>query len=348
MYWQKVILTLTIILLNFYLTAQAMEQCPTVCPDGSRPYFCVCPKVEQSRPHPVYSKPKSVPNTPDAEDCNASRRPDGSDGGCPQKSYISEPEMVFIKGGCFMMGSPESEADRRNDEQQHQACVNDFYIGKYEITRSQFAAFVQDTGYKTEAQTSGKGCWSYIGGKLGYKKEFNWLNPGFNQTDEHPVVCVSWNDTQRYIQWLNKKTTRPYRLPTEAELEYVARAGTTTPYWWGNIASHDYANYGMDLCCEGLASGKDLWEYTAPVGSFTANPWGLYDTAGNVWEWSCSGYRENYTGAENMCVGREKKTDVRGGSWGSDPQNIRAATRNRGYLNGRNNDQGFRLCQDSL
>ena len=112
---------------------------------------------------------------------------------------------------------------------------------------------------------------------------------GFAQSEDDPVVCITWTDVQDYITWVSKKTKKTYRLLSETEWEYAARAGTTTPYPWGTVASHRYANYGADWGYAGLALGKDKWMYTSPVGSFLPNAFGLYDMIGNV-----NQYMEDY------------------------------------------------------
>ena len=108
---------------------------------------------------------------------------------------------------------------------------------------------------------------------------------GFAQDDSHPAVCMSWYDAQDYARWLSERTGHQYRLLTEAEWEYAARARTTTPFPWGEIASHEQANYGAEECCSGLVSGRDQWINTSPVGSFPANAFGLHDMNGNVMQW---------------------------------------------------------------
>jgi formylglycine-generating enzyme required for sulfatase activity len=206
----------------------------------------------------------------------------------------------------------------------HRVSVNQFAMGKYEVTFAEYDKFAQATGRKKP-------------------DDKNW---GRNH---RPVINVSWNDAVAYAQWLSQQTGKQYRLPTEAEWEYAARAGTNTKYWWGNTASHEYANYGKDECCDGLAKGKDRWKYTAPVGSFAANPFDLYDTVGNVWEWNADSWHKNYKNAPND--GRIWKTDannsrrvLRGGSWYSVPVICRAASRGRDTSDDHNQAFGFRVA----
>ncbi|OAD22045.1 Sulphatase-modifying factor domain protein [Candidatus Thiomargarita nelsonii] len=201
-------------------------------------------------------------------------------------------------------------------------------MGRYEVTVAEFRRFVNATGYKTTAEKENS-CWSY---KQGWKnvEGANWRHPGFSQADTEPVVCVSWYDGTAYAEWLSEQTGQQYRLPTEAQWEYAARAGTETKYWWGNTASHEYANYGADQCCSPLAEGKDRWEYTAPVGSFAPNSFGIYDTAGNVWECLCSEYESKYSGKELLCaknVNKNSRLSLRGGSWGVGTARLRSAGR---------------------
>ncbi len=252
------------------------------------------------------------------------------------------PEMVNIPAGSFMMGSEKGES---NEKPVHRVEVSAFAMGKYEVTRKEFRQFVEVTGYKAEAETGGS-CSGWTGHHWELKAEFTWRDVGFLQEETHPVVCVSWNDAVAYTKWLSKETGKTYRLPTEAEWEYAARAGTTTKYWWGNTASHEYANYGKDECCSdsGLAQGKDQWEFTAPVGSFGPNPFGLHDTAGNVWEWTCSRYEYKYDGNELKCdIANKERQVLRGGYWNSEPGWVRAATRYGNDLTDRGPGMGVRV-----
>jgi len=210
------------------------------------------------------------------------------------------PEMVIIPAGKFRMGDITGNGD--DDEQPvHEVSVKSFAMGRYPVTVGEFRQFVEATGYKTEAEKrDGAYVWKDNDWKM--LKDANWRKPYFSQDESHPVVCVSWNDAQAYIKWLSEETGKQYRLPTEAEWEYAARAGTETDYWWGNDIDETKANYSNNL-------GR-----TSPVGDYEANPFGLYDTVGNVWEWTCSEYEEKYNGKEKQCVTGGSRLSLRGGS----------------------------------
>ena len=259
-------------------------------------------------------------------------------------STFPEPDMIAIKGACFQMGQTESEkqwllqqTDQATynkyyaEESRHKVCVEDFDLGKFEVTVGEFRQFTQATDYKTEAEKNlNKGChgvkdskWQWVAGR-------NWKNTGFSQGDQHPVVCVSWNDATAYTQWLTKQTKRSYRLPTEAEWEIAARAGTKTLRYWGddndNKKACDYANVADQASKDKYNwsftfSCNDSYTETAPVGMFTANQWGLKDMLGNVWEWTCSAYAKNYDGSENKCTNKNDSRSrvLRGGSWNDRP-----------------------------
>ncbi len=250
------------------------------------------------------------------------------------------PEMVAIPEGCFTMGSPVTELGRRENETSHRLCLAGFAIGRYEVTYQQFAHFVAATGYAM--------------GQCDQPPGRDWRRPGFSQGEQWPVICVSLVDALAYTDWLSLTTGAHYRLPTEAEWEYAARAATTTPYWWGEQASHEWANYGTDECCNGLAEGRDRWPKTAPVGSFAANPWGLYDTAGNVWEWTCSvwDFSRGYDGREQRCQAPDGVGEwvARGGSWYDEPNSLRSALRgfrDHADPHSRGRNLGFRVVRET-
>jgi formylglycine-generating enzyme required for sulfatase activity len=220
------------------------------------------------------------------------------------------PEMVWIKPGSFMMGSPDTEKGHQADEGPvHEVRIAySFAVGKYPVTRGEWRLYANDTGHRTT-----EGC-----RRSDAKKD--WLNPGFPQDDKHPVVCVSWQEAQDYIAWLNKKSGQHFRLLTEAEYEYVNRAGQQTAYSWGDsdaeVARHASSN------------GKG----TTPVGSFPANAMGLFDTTGNVWSWTQDCWHKRYTGVPTdgsaWDTGCGSSAHVlRGGSWATVTWSLRSASR---------------------
>jgi formylglycine-generating enzyme required for sulfatase activity len=231
------------------------------------------------------------------------------------------PVMVIIPGGRFMMGSPENEVGRRNDERQHEVEVGSFAIGQYAVTFEEYDRFALATG-RAKPQDHGWG------------------------RGQHPVINVTWQDVVAYAEWLSEQTGEQYRLPTEAEWEYACRAGTTTPFHFGETISTDLANY----------NGKHTYGYgkkgvyrkrTVEVGQFPANAWGLYDMHGNVWEWTASVYDEQYGGAELQvsAASAAGSRGVRGGSWGNYRQDLRSASRGRNWPDGADDSQGFRLAR---
>jgi formylglycine-generating enzyme required for sulfatase activity len=252
------------------------------------------------------------------------------------------PEMVWIPAGTFKMGNIQGGGGK-DEKPVHEVSVESFAMGRYEVTVDEFQQFVEATNYKTEAE-KGNGCYVLKDGSWEKVKDANWRNPYFPQKDNHqPVVCVSWNDAVEYTKWLNRQTDKQYGLPSEAEWEYAARAGTETKYWWGNDIGDNWANCNNNFC-------GDKFEYTSPVGSFGANPFGLYDTAGNVWEWVVDGWHDDYKNAPNdgriWAEGADKNLRVlRGGSWFNNSNYTRTAYRNGGNLGNRYDDIGFRVVR---
>ncbi len=244
------------------------------------------------------------------------------------------PEMVMIPAGSFRMGDIQGGGDS-DEKPVHDVSVSRFAMGKFEVTVGEFRKFVKAANYKTDAEKRGS-CYTYDNGWKNVKGA-NWRNTKFSQNDNHPVVCVSWNDTTAYAKWLSNQTGKEYRLPTEAEWEYAARAGTDTKYWWGNDIGSNKANCNSDC--------GDSFKYTSPVGSFSANKFGLYDTSGNVWEWTCSEWANPYNGNEKQCVTTASSLSIRGGSWSYDARSVRSAGRNRYTPAYRTNGVGFRVSR---
>ncbi|MEK8017544.1 MAG: formylglycine-generating enzyme family protein, partial [Candidatus Parabeggiatoa sp.] len=247
------------------------------------------------------------------------------------------PEMVVIPAGTFRMGDIQG-VGFSNQQPVHEVSVARFAMGRYEVTVGEFRQFVEATGYKTDAE-KGDGC--YVG--FNKQKELNWHNPSFSQTNNQPVICVSWNDVTAYAEWLSEQTGQQYRLPTEAEWEYAARAGTETKYWWGDEMGSNNANCRNSSC-------DDSFKYTAPVGSFEPNPFGLFDVSGNVWEWTCSEYEKKYSGKEQSCLNKSEANDgslfvLRGGSWSNGAMRRRSASRDGDQRSFRDSIYGARLAR---
>ncbi len=265
--------------------------------------------------------------------------------------------MVLMPVGSFQMGSTKDEVERavqtcvkeyEKDQQtcegwykpelpQHQVSLDAFYLDKYEVTNRLFQRFVQETGYRTTAEKEGSAR-AFVEGK-GWEevKGASWQKPEGSASvfqtgrGEHPIVAVSWDDAVSYCRWADK------RLPTEAEWEYAARAGTTTQYWWGqgNPGTRRVENIADEAAkklIRPIMSGYDDGAArTAPVGSYETNPWGLHDMSGNVSEWTADWYDEGYYGKgpernpKGPSSGRYRV--LRGGSWGSGPDLVRSANR---------------------
>lgn len=257
------------------------------------------------------------------------------------------PEMVVIPAGKFLMGSPETETPRRDTEgPQHLVEIAaPFAIGKYEVTYGEYAKFIEATGH-----VSGKRCvvWAgKVGGEPLAGK--SWEDPNFPQTERSPVTCITWADAKAYAVWLSEATGQTYDLPSEAQWEYAARAGTTTKasFPGGPDDVCKYANTS-DQSTKENGGGAD-WKYakcydgygtmSAPVGSYLPNPFGLHDMYGNVWEWTLDCYQPNYEGAPgdgsawitDPCPSRA----VRGSSLSAPPDNLRSAVRSHGSVEAR-------------
>lgn len=277
--------------------------------------------VRRDAPAPVVRVPSRLPDFSVFRECEA----------CP--------EMVVLPAGSFLMGSPANEVGRGEDEDdqagpggaQVRVSLPRFAIARYETTweewRACVAAGVCDNAAIVEAGADNGWGWG-----------------------RRPMIEVNGDqEPSSFARWVSELTGGPYRLPTEAEWEYAAKAGTSTPFPWGDAIGREHANYGADECCAAHAEGRDDWMFTAPVGSFPANPWGLHDMHGNVMEWVEDCYRANlgqqpsdgaaYVGG--ACTSRV----LRGGSWDYMPQDLRSAYRFRLNPERRFNFIGFRLAR---
>ncbi len=262
------------------------------------------------------------------------------------------PQMVGIPAGSFAMGSPLTENGRFDSEgPQHVVSVKAFALGKYPVTSTEFIVFLRDTGYQPAP------CNPLLDMKWSTPKLGLAFPPSTAEPPKWPAVCLDWRDAQAYIAWVNEKVHRgrpalagkkgPYRLPTEAEWEYAARAGTKTARWWGNDIGTNNAN------CNGCGSKWDN-RVLADVDAFPPNPFGLYGMLGNAWEWTADCWNASYVNAPRdgsaWLSGDCTKHVLRGGSWNNLPIFVRSATRTANVHNGGEYDYsslaGFRLARD--
>ena len=236
------------------------------------------------------------------------------------------PEMVTVPARSFTMGSPESEPERSSSEgpQREVRISKPFAVGRFAVTFTEWDACV-----------AGGGCGAYKPSDSGWER------------GDRPVINVSWDDAKAYVKWLSDKTRKKYRLLSEAEREYVTRAGTDTPFWWGKSISTDEANYDGNYTYGGGSKGE-YRQKTLPVNSFQPNPWGLYQMHGNVWEWVEDCWHGDYHNAPNdgsaWTTGDCTYRVLRGGSWNFDPQDLRAARRSLSTPDDRVNYIGFRVA----
>jgi formylglycine-generating enzyme required for sulfatase activity len=275
------------------------------------------------------------------------------------------PEMVVVPAGGFLMGSSSAEITREavpgewanRERPQHSVTIGRaFALGRFHVTRGEFAAFVRATGHDPP------GCWVYKEGKSQEDPSWSWRDPGFAQTDRHPVVCVSHDDAKRYAKWLKERTGKDYRLASEAEWEYAARAGTGTVRYWGDgrEGACNHANVADLSTAEALNWDKGIKEqvfqcrdgfvHTAPVGSFRANGFGLHDMLGNAWQWVADCWHDNYVGAPDdgsawITGGNCGERVLRGGAWDYSPWDLRSANRDRNVIGYRSISLGFRLAR---
>jgi formylglycine-generating enzyme required for sulfatase activity len=254
--------------------------------------------------------------------------------------------MIWLPRGVFQLGSPRGELGRNADEQLHRAEVEDMLaVGETEVTVGQFEAFVEATRYRTQVERE-TSCLRVdeTGAQIVADMSLSWREPGFATSDHHPVTCVSWNDARAYAAWLAGQTGKDYRLPTELEWEYAARAGSQSSRYWGDDpdAGCDFSNAAdSTVLTEGASSSRiagrrsdcrDEFLFAAPVAVLQPNAFGLHDMLGNLAEWTCSFYDRDYSGAEARCADQAGLPEsgprvIRGGSWLDPPSLVRAAAR---------------------
>jgi formylglycine-generating enzyme required for sulfatase activity len=264
------------------------------------------------------------------------------------------PEMIVIPAGRFAMGASETDGERQARESpQHEVTIPEpFAVGKFEVTRGQFADFVADRGWKTQ-----DACGTYENEGWDLRPGRTWRDPGFPQDATHPVNCVTFDDARGYVAWLSEKTGHDYRLLSEAEWEYAARGGATTPFFFGEeeAALCQNAN-GADKSAQALSptwtwanSCDDGHPFTAPVGTYRPNAFGLHDMTGNVWEWVSDCFHESYDGAPDDGSSWETPDCPlrvsRGGGLFDSPSVLRLTFRGKGTPDSLDFESGFRVAR---
>jgi len=274
------------------------------------------------------------------------------------------PDSVVVLAGSFMMGSDAFEDGRQDNEgPRHRVTFRrGFAIGRTEVTVREFRKFVEKTGYKTDAEKHGSSTvYNHYSGRLTEQKDVNWrMNyEGSEALDDEPVVHVSWNDANTFVQWLARGTGKAYRLPSEAEFEYALRGGRTTMYWWGDgsppkpvenlTGEHDVSRSRRQWSSYFKGYGDDSWG-PAPVAKYGANPFGLHDIGGNVGEWVRDCWHDTYfraptDGSAWINPGCKLRV-IRGGFWASAPEQSRSAFRLSAAPDRRDARVGFRIARD--
>lgn len=290
------------------------------------------------------------------------------------------PVMVVIPPGSFTMGETPEEQTFWHEEPAilgttnppHKVTIKKpFALGQFEITRTEFAAFVKETHYTqlsdvclrlvpNNAVEVPRGGHFQPDASSIHMSGLGWRNPGFTQTDTDPVICVNWVDAENYAMWLSKKTGQHYFLPSEAQWEYAGRAGTTTPFWWGdkpedackyeNVGDESFAKAFLIRMTPFLFHCNDGFSHTSPVGSFKPNPWGLYDMLGNAWEWTEDCHHDNYIGAPTdetpwMTGGDCAHHEIRTPGWEHDSRSQRVAIHFGEPTDSLANAGGFRIAR---
>jgi len=283
-----------------------------------------------------------------------------ADPGAPIRDCAECPEVVRVPAGTFVIGTPG--ADPHLTRAESQAVIvriaKPVGIGRLEVTRREYRAFVADSGYDAHGPCI---TWDETLSRFNADRNRGPDNPGRPREarDDHPVACVSWSDAKAYVQWLARRTGKPYRLPSEAEWEYAARAGSTARWPWGDSATDgcDFANLYDLSSRESYAFGweptrcRDSYPDVAPAGALRANAFGLYDMIGNVAEWVEDCYTDSYIGRPRdgrawVWAGGCSRRVVRGGSWVTPADRARSAYRDSAEIGTRADHLGFRVALD--
>lgn len=283
-----------------------------------------------------------------------------ADANAPFRDCADCPEMQRVPAGTFIMGTPGALASGETRAESQATVVRiprAFAIGRTEVTRREFRVFQSETGYEQKGD-----CVRWVAAQFRFStNQPSGTNPPVESelSDDQPVACVSWHDARAYVQWLAKKTAKPYRLPSEAEWEYVARAGAVTVWPWGDVAADgcDFANTYDLTGREHAALGwepvrcRDGYAESAPVGALRPNAFALYDLIGNVAEWVDDCFTDSYVGRPKdgrawFWNGGCRRHVTRGGSWASPPSQTRSAARVATESQFRSETLGMRVALD--
>lgn len=295
------------------------------------------PAVQAAEPPKISKKPKvsqaDSEKAASKRDCAPPPPTPSTPGPVAWRDCADTPELIRLQGGRFLMGE-QSNTGTAYERPLREVTVGEYAIGKYEVSFDEWDQCYHAGACAKQVDDEGWG------------------------RGKRPVINVSWVDAQQYVHWLSEKTGRKYRLLSEAEWEYAARAGTSTRYSWGDGAEWACSNANvLDLTgfaqhpnWRWLASCDDGHAHTAPVGSFPANPWGIHDINGNVWEWVQDCWHNDYTGAPAtgaawISDGECEKRVNRGGGWGNNPRSMRSASRDADNAESYSNAMGFRVAR---
>ena len=334
-------------------------------------YFFVTEKVDEETPDEIVTRGQDTQSVGQATEPTADTQPgyltSESNYGRSTSTNVcgvnpgNAPAMVVLPPGQFVMGSDAGDEQSGESQVTTVNIAHPFELSRCEISVVEFTAFVDDVGYVTSAEKGG-GCWVLDAGTSSATKNprANWRLPGFLQQGNHPAVCISWDDANKYIEWLNSKTDSSFRLPSESELEYAIRGGSGDAYPWGEASQCEYSN-AADLSMSPelkrlyqskewtLADCNDGYGYTAPVASFTSNSFGLYDVSGNVWEWAQDCWSDSYNNLPGDGSASEAGDChlrmLRGGSWLNDTEDLRSSVRFWDLRGSGNDSVGFRLAR---
>ena len=284
-----------------------------------------------------------------------------------KRQGVSEPEMASINGGTYSMGCSSNDKQCESYEKPaHSISVAPYAISVTEVTVGQFDQFVTSTGYVTDAERDAggnAGCfvWSDNGGisrsaaRWSWEKNKNWRNPGYKQSDNYPVTCISWNDASNYANWLADETGRAYALPSESQWELAARGGSSGP--WGSSSSSKGICAYANVADKSQSTTGSKWNnrinctdhhwFSAPVASYKPNGFGLFDMQGNTWEWVADTWADTFSGTpvngDAYVKGSGEERVLRGGGWDSDAKRSRLSSRSKASASGRAAMTGFRV-----